>query len=751
MEPSSKVAESKPAKPHRKPKTASGPKDKLSDEVEAKPVEISQRGKKGEGSKDDAAKFPSETTIKAVEKEKRPRKPKVVEDKVAEEKPKSSKKSKKATKELAADEKLKNDAAQKTAKAETKTNAKKSNDGNIAAEKESSTVAPDIATDEGPFETPLESEKGQAPGATERQSAIVPPATKYAKATKKSAKESRASKIELAKASAAELAVNGADLAKRGAKARTEKVKKAEKTEAPATERANDVADTVKKGAKAGTEKTKQAAKFTGSSAETPAGVADAVNKDVKTGAEKTKEGARSKNSKAPQNDVSVKHTGSTEEQSGLEASKSKKRKTLASADTEMVKTRILDPMSEHSSAKKKQKKMNVKSKSIGDAVGELLATASEGANAARASLGGLATSIMGGPSEAAEGATDAKKSAKGSVKKAKIKSKAIAEDVAESSGKIAALDGPGNADQEDGSDDEPDDQTTALLAGLESDGDEGTVLGTDYQQGQKIPGLPDAEKTAKKLEGVKTGAKEGPGVVYVGRIPHGFYEHEMRKYFSQFGDISRLRLSRTRKSGASRHYAFVEFTSAGVAKIVADTMNNYLMFGHILKCKVVANEQIHEELWKGANRRFKVVPWNEMEGRKFEMGLGREQWAERIEAEKNRRASKNEQTKEIGYEFDTRELKDVDEVPVKDTAKKIENGDMVEEEQSLVTAGGEDGNGLVVVSEEIKTRRVKKVKGKAEAITTATATKTKRALDAGEEAVGPAVKKAKKGKNMAA
>jgi len=36
--------------------------------------------------------------------------------------------------------------------------------------------------------------------------------------------------------------------------------------------------------------------------------------------------------------------------------------------------------------------------------------------------------------------------------------------------------------------------------------------------------------------------------VVYVGRIPHGFYEEQMRAYFSQFGVIKNLRLSRNKK-----------------------------------------------------------------------------------------------------------------------------------------------------------------------------------------------------------
>ena len=95
--------------------------------------------------------------------------------------------------------------------------------------------------------------------------------------------------------------------------------------------------------------------------------------------------------------------------------------------------------------------------------------------------------------------------------------------------------------------------------------------------------------------------------------------------------------------------------------------------------------------------------------------------------------------------------MKGVDEVPIRHEAKKIKNGEKVEEEKSLVTAGGEGGNGPIVVSEEVKTKRVKKVKGKTEETTTTIAKKTKRALDAGEEAVGSAVKKAKKGKSAAA
>ena len=219
-----------------------------------------------------------------------------------------------------------------------------------------------------------------------------------------------------------------------------------------------------------------------------------------------------------------------------------------------------------------------------------------------------------------------------------------------------------------------------------------------------------------------------------------------MRAYFSQFGDISRLRLSRSRQTGASKHYAFVEFENAGVAKIVADTMDNYLMFNHILKCKLVPKEQLHENLWKGANKRFKAVPWNAIEGRKLEMGVGREEWAGRIEKEKKKREDKKEKMKEIGYEFQGGDLKSVDDVPVRDAPKQIEDGEtVVEEEKSLITAGGEASNEPVVVSEEVKTKKTKK-SAKAE-ISTSVIKKTKRTLENGEEAAGAVAKKAKMAK----
>ena len=37
--------------------------------------------------------------------------------------------------------------------------------------------------------------------------------------------------------------------------------------------------------------------------------------------------------------------------------------------------------------------------------------------------------------------------------------------------------------------------------------------------------------------------------------------------------------------------------------------MDNYLLLGHILRCKVIPKSEVHPELWVGADTKFKKVP----------------------------------------------------------------------------------------------------------------------------------------------
>ncbi|XP_067155387.1 MKI67 FHA domain-interacting nucleolar phosphoprotein isoform X2 [Apteryx mantelli] len=94
-------------------------------------------------------------------------------------------------------------------------------------------------------------------------------------------------------------------------------------------------------------------------------------------------------------------------------------------------------------------------------------------------------------------------------------------------------------------------------------------------------------------------------GTVYVGHLPRGLGEPQLREYFGQFGTVTRLRLSRSKKTGGSKGYGFIEFESDDVAKIVADTMNNYLFCERLLKCQFMPPERIHKNLFKDCDRKF--------------------------------------------------------------------------------------------------------------------------------------------------
>lgn len=57
-----------------------------------------------------------------------------------------------------------------------------------------------------------------------------------------------------------------------------------------------------------------------------------------------------------------------------------------------------------------------------------------------------------------------------------------------------------------------------------------------------------------------------------------------MTQYFKQFGVVTNARVIRSKRTGNSKGFAFVEFKEPAVAEIVAETMNNYLMGKRLIK-----------------------------------------------------------------------------------------------------------------------------------------------------------------------
>ncbi|KAK3673823.1 nucleolar protein [Recurvomyces mirabilis] len=207
-------------------------------------------------------------------------------------------------------------------------------------------------------------------------------------------------------------------------------------------------------------------------------------------------------------------------------------------------------------------------------------------------------------------------------------------------------------------------DQTAALIAGFSSSEDEASEdeeAGIAISKLPKAPRIGDIQKTIK--DAASKDPEQTPGVVYIGRIPHGFYEKQMRAYFSQFGEILHMRLARNHKTGKSQHYAFLEFKSGAVGEIVAKTMDKYLLFGHILQVRIVPREQVKENMWDGSGKRKKPAPRNRLEGSHLKRGLVKEDWEKKVGKENKKRSEKAEKLRELGYEFDMPVVKSVDEV----------------------------------------------------------------------------------------
>jgi len=108
--------------------------------------------------------------------------------------------------------------------------------------------------------------------------------------------------------------------------------------------------------------------------------------------------------------------------------------------------------------------------------------------------------------------------------------------------------------------------------------------------------------KPKPKSKKFKVRIPKNRGIIYIGHIPHGFYEKQMRDYFQQFGKVTRVRVVRSKKTGKNCGYGYVEFLHSDVAKIAAETMNNYLMSGRLLKTTYISPKKQHFGYFSGRN-----------------------------------------------------------------------------------------------------------------------------------------------------
>ncbi|OWF42630.1 MKI67 FHA domain-interacting nucleolar phosphoprotein-like [Mizuhopecten yessoensis] len=215
-------------------------------------------------------------------------------------------------------------------------------------------------------------------------------------------------------------------------------------------------------------------------------------------------------------------------------------------------------------------------------------------------------------------------------------------------------------------------------------------------------------EKKVKNIK-AKKNSDAPKGVVYLGHIPVGFHEPQMRGFFSQFGTVTRLKLCRSLKTGRSKGFAFIEFLYEDVAKVVAETMNNYLLFERLLKCEFVPSEKVNEGTFRVVNRR--IVPFKTREKNTFVHNKTKKDKIQ-LRNMKNfisKNEKKMEKLKALGVEFSYAGMDELKEETAKLGEKVKINREIVEDKQAIAEE-------FKRRKQEAKAKRFSKVKARREA-----------------------------------
>ena len=166
-------------------------------------------------------------------------------------------------------------------------------------------------------------------------------------------------------------------------------------------------------------------------------------------------------------------------------------------------------------------------------------------------------------------------------------------------------------------------------------------------------------EKTQAVVDNLSTPSNKT--AIYVGHLPWGFGDVEIKKYFQQFGEITRIIVPKSSKSGRSVGYAFIEFKEQETAEVAAKTMNNYLLFDKILTCNVVEDKSKYDRMFLKWKKKFK---FNDKRKERLIKQQKHPKTKEEIKAKiqilLDREEKKKERFKELGIDYSFDGFKDI-------------------------------------------------------------------------------------------
>ena len=156
-----------------------------------------------------------------------------------------------------------------------------------------------------------------------------------------------------------------------------------------------------------------------------------------------------------------------------------------------------------------------------------------------------------------------------------------------------------------------------------------------------------------RQIEKITGKHKLERGIIYLGHIPHGFFEKEMKEFFEQFGKVTRIRLARSKKTARSKGYGFIEFEKLQDAAIAADTMNERFMMDRMLVWHVVDDQDVHRNLFKGCNKKWQFVSYQRINTNKINSAKTDQKKWDKVKRLLEQEMVKRERIKEFGIKYD--------------------------------------------------------------------------------------------------
>jgi len=196
-------------------------------------------------------------------------------------------------------------------------------------------------------------------------------------------------------------------------------------------------------------------------------------------------------------------------------------------------------------------------------------------------------------------------------------------------------------------------------------------------------------------------------GVVYVGHLPWGFIDSTLKKYFSQFGNITRIISPKSSKTGRSVGYAFIEFEDEETARIAAKTMNNYILFEKILKCSFVEDKKKYDRIFLKWKKKFEFKERYKIHCENLSKKKSKEQIKEMVQGLLDREEQRREKMKELGIKYEYKGFKEIVEEYKKEHINEIKEKNKNRKNENLKEKNKENNRKNKNESNEKKKKKI--------------------------------------------